>query len=216
MSLRGRILVRLGHFDEASRCFDQMLEIEPGLIDPTVQFIAHLGYVDLAWCLDDIAMADEHARRVAELAIRQNSGYLRAYSLSCSGAAHAIAGQYQAAIQSFTAGVIFLREARVAMEIEPEMLASIADCHLRSGAFDRAIENAHEAIAVSRARSARLPQCRASITLASALVAIHNGALRDEASTLLDTAETLIDVTGATIYQRLLDEARKKCAIQVN
>ncbi|MCK1379490.1 adenylate/guanylate cyclase domain-containing protein, partial [Bradyrhizobium sp. 24] len=61
--LRGRILVRLARFDEAQRCFDRILAIDPTLIDPTVQFIAHLGYVDLAWCLEDSAMASTHAWR---------------------------------------------------------------------------------------------------------------------------------------------------------
>jgi adenylate cyclase len=85
LSLRGRILVRLGRFDEARRCFDQILAIEPALIDPTVRFIANLGYVDLAWCLDDPKMANEHAGQVADLATRQGSPYLRAYSSVLAG-----------------------------------------------------------------------------------------------------------------------------------
>jgi adenylate cyclase len=210
-SLRGRIMVRLGDFEEARLCFDRMLAIEPGLIDPTVRFIAHLGYVDLAWCLDDAAMADEHAGRIADLAARQGSPYLRAYSLACNGSAHSVVGNYQAAIQSFSEGIKFLREARVAMEIEPEMLASLADCQLRSGAFAAAIETAEQALAVSEDRSARLAQCRSSMTLASALVA---AGLADERVTqLLDHAEQLIAISGATIYARLLEEARAQCVV---
>jgi tetratricopeptide (TPR) repeat protein len=84
LSLRGRILARLGRFDEARRCFDQILAIEPALIDPTVRFISNLGYIDLAWCLDDPALAAEHAGRVAELAMRQGSAYLRAWRWNLS------------------------------------------------------------------------------------------------------------------------------------
>jgi class 3 adenylate cyclase/tetratricopeptide (TPR) repeat protein len=214
LSLRGRILVRLGRFDEGRLCFDQMLAMEPGRIDPTVRFIANLGYVDLAWCLEDAAMASEHAWRVAEMATRQDTPYLRTYSLACTGIAHGVAGNYAAAVQALVEGVNYLREARVAMEVEPEMLASIADCQLRSGAVDAAIKTARETIAVCGDRNARLPQCRASITLASALVAMNNDG-HDEAAALLQSAEALIDLTGATIYNRLLDEARAKIGVRV-
>jgi adenylate cyclase len=215
LSLRGRILVRLGRFDEARRCFDQMLAIEPALIDPTVRFIANLGYVDLAWCLNDPIMANEHAGRVADLAMRQGSPYLRAYSFACSGTARSIGGNYEAAIQAFTEGIHFLREARVAMEIEPDMLASVADCQLRSGALDLAIGTAQEAILIALGRSARLPQCRASITLASALNATNEIEARNQAAELLDRAEQLIHVSGANIYLPLLEEARRNCVAQV-
>ncbi len=215
LSLRGRILARLGRFDEARLCFDRMLSIEPGLIDPTVQFIANLGYVDLAWTIDDPALASSHAWRVAEMATRQGSPYLRAYSLSCTGTAQSIAQNHQGAVQSFTQAVDFVRETRVAMEIEPELLANIADCQLRSGAITDAIEKAREAIAVSQDRSARLPQCRASITLATALVLTNNSEALDEAVELLGHAEELVRLTGADIYLPLLEEARGKFPLGV-
>jgi class 3 adenylate cyclase/tetratricopeptide (TPR) repeat protein len=211
LSLRGRILVRLGRFDEARRCFDQMLAIEPALIDPTVRFIANLGYVDLAWCLDDPNMADEHAARVEELATGQGSAYLRAYSFACTATARNIAGDYEGAILAFREGVNFLRQARVAMEIEPDMLASIADCQFRSGTLDPAIKTAQEAILIAEGRSARLAQCRASITLASALSATDDIEARNQAAELLDRAEQLIEVSGASIYAPLLKEARGRC-----
>ncbi|MCK1379489.1 hypothetical protein IVB33_18180, partial [Bradyrhizobium sp. 24] len=94
---------------------------------------------------------------------------MRAYSLACIGTAQGIAQNYHAAILSLTEGVEFVRAARVAMEIEPEMLASIADYQLRSGAHAAAVDKAREAIAVAQERHARLPECRATIALAAAL-----------------------------------------------
>ena len=70
-SLRGRILVRLGRFAEAERQLDEMLRIEPILVDPTIQFIPHFGYVELAWCRADAALAEDHASRVAAIAEAQ-------------------------------------------------------------------------------------------------------------------------------------------------
>ena len=213
MSLRGRILLRLGQFDEARLCFDRMLAIEPGLIDPTVQFIAHFGYVDLAWCFDDAAMAIEHAGRVAHLADRQGTPYLRTYSYACNGTAHGIAGNHQAAIEAFSQGIKYLREARVAMEIEPELLASLADSQLRAGAFQAAMETAQEAVAIACDRSARLAHCRARITLASTLVAVKSTDAQKRAIQLLEDAERLIGTSGASIYTRLLEEARARLAV---
>ena len=213
LSLRGRILVRLGRFDEARLCFDSILAIDPALIDPTVQFIANLGHVDLAWCLGDATMANEHAWRVVELATRQASPYMRAYSLACMGIAQGIAENYQAAIQSLAEGVELVRAARVAMEIEPEMLASIADCHFRSGALADAIDKAREAVAVAQDRHARLPECRATVTLAVALAASNDPERWAEAAALLHRAETLIEVTGASTYRPLLEEARRRLSV---
>jgi adenylate cyclase len=184
-------------------------------MDPTMQFISSLGYVDLAWCLGDAAMADEHARRVAVMAARHGSPYLRVYSLACKGTAHGVAGDYDGAIRALTEGVQFLRKARAAMEFEPEMLASLADCLARKGAHHQAIEAAQEAIAIARQRNARLPECRASITLGSALMLTKGDEGKDQAAELFNSAETLIRVSGACIYQRLLEEARGLLAAPV-
>jgi tetratricopeptide (TPR) repeat protein len=213
LGLRGRILLRLGRFDEARRCFDRILIIEPALIDPTVQFIANQGYVDLAWCVGDAEMATAHAQRVFDLATRQASPYLRAYSLAYMGIAHGVAGNYRAAIQSLSEGVDFVRAARVAMEIEPEMLASIAEYQLRSGAWEASIEKAKEAIDIARDRHTRLPECRAMITLAVAYAASEDPDRSDEAAMLVGHAEVAIEATGASIYRRLLEEARRQLSL---
>ncbi|MBR0989759.1 AAA family ATPase [Bradyrhizobium japonicum] len=213
LSLRGRILVRLGRFDEARLCLDRILAIDPTLIDPTVQFIANLGYVDLAWCLDDSAMASTHAWRVIELATRQASPYLRAYSLACIGTAQGIAQNYQAAIPSLTEGVEFVRSARVAMEIEPEMLASIADYQLCAGAHAAAVDKAREAIRVAQERHARLPECRATITLAAALAASNEPEHLGEVARLVEHAERLFNLTGAAIYGGLLEQVRRRLSV---
>jgi adenylate cyclase len=206
-SLRGRILVRLGRFEEARACFEHVLGIDQRLINPTVQFIANLGYVDLAWCLDDSEMAREHAARVAAAAARHNIPYLRAYSLACDGTAASIARDYRQGIASFREGIDFVRSARVAMEFETEMLASMADCHCRQGEFAEAIRTAEEAITVARQRSARLAECRASITLGTALLHTGGPGAEREARLHFDQARGLIAVSGAAVLIRLLDEA---------
>ena len=210
IALRGRILVRLGRFEDAVRTLDSMLDIEQDLVDPTVLLIPHLGYVDLAWCLDDGAMADKHARRVGEIAGRHGNPYLRVFALACAATARSIVGEFSDAIGVFRDGLSFLRETRAAMEYEPEMIASLADCYYRNGDLELAIATAREAIELARRRSARLPECRASISLGGALLAAHGPARAKEAEELFQSAENLIRITGASIYERHLWRERDR------
>ena len=166
MALRGRILVRLGRVEEARACLDATININD-LIDPTVLFIGHLGYVDLAWCIDDAAMALRHAANIGDLADRHGSSYLRAYRRAASATAHGIAGDYDLAVRATLDGLDRLAQTRAAVELEPELLASLAEYRMRSGDLTEARKAAEGAIALAHQRDARLPACRARITLAT-------------------------------------------------
>jgi class 3 adenylate cyclase/tetratricopeptide (TPR) repeat protein len=213
MGLRGRILVRLGRFEEAEKCFNLLLGIEENLLDPTARLIPHLGYVDLAWCLGDPALAERHASRLAQIAEKHESPYLRVFAFACIGTAKSVAGDFAAAARDFVAGLEFLRKTKAAMEYEPEILASLADCHYQNDEPGRAIEIAKEAIRMAQQRNARLPECRASITCGGALIAESGVTAVDEANVLFDRAEELIQVTGACIYELLLDRARQRASV---
>src|SRR5215813_95904 len=208
VSLRGRILVRLGRFGEADSCFQDMLRIEDKLLDPTLQFIPHLGYVDLAWCRGDADLAKRHAARVAEIADRSGTAYLRVYAFACSGTAKGLAGDYAGAAQDFVEGLAFVRTARASLGYEPELFASLADCHLQMGQPDLAVLAAKKAIDAARQRNTRLAECRASIIFAAALMAERGTTARSEAAELLKRAEALIERTGAVIYQPFLQRNR--------
>jgi adenylate cyclase len=215
VSLRGRILVRLGRFEESEKCFDLVLGVEENLLDPTLQLIPHLGYVDLAWCRGDSALAERHASRIAQIAEKHESPYLRVFAFACGGTAKSLAGDFAAAASDFVAGLEFLRKTKAAMEYEPEILASLADCLHQNDQPARAIDVAKEAIKIAQQRSARLPECRASITCAAALVAESGVGPVDEIEALFGRAEELIRVTGACIYEPLLAEARERARLML-
>jgi adenylate cyclase len=101
------------------------------------------------------------------------------------------------------------------MEYEPEILASLADCYYRSRELERAIATAREGIEIAQRRSARLPECRASITCGAALIAAHAIAGADEAESLFQRAEDLIRQSGATIYEPLLTKERTRLSALV-
>jgi tetratricopeptide (TPR) repeat protein len=215
MGLRGRILVRLGRFAEAQQCLNMLLRIEQTLLDPTVQFIPHLGYVDLAWCRGDAALAEKHALRVSEIAEKSGIPYLRVYAFACIGTAKSIAGDFAAAAREFTEGLQFVRRATASMGYEPEMLASLADCHYQMNEPQQAVAVATEAIDVARQRCTRLAECRASITYGAALLAEHGSARVHEAENLFRRAGELIRITGARIYEPLLMQERTRISALV-
>ena len=105
MAMRGQFLVRLGRLSEARQHLDSLLEIETTLADPTVQFIPHLAYVDLAWCRRDAGVAEEHAARVVEIAEITGIPYLRVFGFACTGTAKALAKNFIGAAREFGAGL---------------------------------------------------------------------------------------------------------------
>src|SRR5262249_5568073 len=110
----------------------------------------------------------------------------------------------------FTEGLEFVRKATASMGYEPEMLASLADCHYQMNEPQRAVALAAEAIDVARQRCTRLAECRASITFGAALLAEHGSARLHEAENLFRCAEDLIRITGARIYEPLLMRERTR------
>lgn len=204
MSLRGRILVRLGRFAEAEQWLAQMLSIEHTLHDPTVRFIPHLGYVDLAWYRNDPELAEKHASRIVQIANKSGGAYLQVYAFAYRGIANSLAGNFAAAEHDFIEGLEFVQKAKASMSYEPEIIANLADCYYRMEKLDSALDAAGKAITAARQRCTRLAECRASIICGAALLA-RDGALgRKEAEGLFRRAEDLIAVTGARIYEPLL------------
>jgi class 3 adenylate cyclase/tetratricopeptide (TPR) repeat protein len=207
LGLRGRALLRLGRFDDARACFDRLISINT-LIDPTVLFIAHFGYVDMAWCRNDPILAKQHAARIGILAERHGAAYLRLYHLAAQAISDGIAGDYQEAANGTSRTIGFLRQTRAAVEYEPELLANLADYQMRMGDMANATTTARDTIAMGKARGARLPVCRATITQASLAVLTEGAAGCATAISLLAEAEQLIEESGASIYRPRLEEAR--------
>ncbi|MDI1338901.1 adenylate/guanylate cyclase domain-containing protein [Polaromonas sp.] len=210
MGMRGRLLTRLGRLDEAEQCLGELLVMGRSSNDPVILQFAHFGYIDLAWCRRDAALAEEHYSHVAEIAARHENPYLRVFALSCRATVASIGGDFDTAARTYSEALKLVRSARVAMEFETELLASLAECQRRLGRFEQALDVAREAIDISRERSTRLPECRALVTLASAMLDVHGPASADEAQTLFAEAEHLVGLTGVTIYQDFLLQERSR------
>jgi adenylate cyclase len=208
-ALRGRILVRLGRFDDAARWLDKVLAVETLLVDPAVQFIPHFAYVDMANLRGDAALAAKHARRIDEIAKKSRSIYLEIYALGCDGLSHHTARDYDAATHAFQKAIELVQSAKASSEFEAEMIAVLADCHLRAGRTDTAIDTARDALALAQQRTARLSACRAALVLAEALTRRGTADARAEAQRHLDAVEVLIAETGSPIFAETAARARR-------
>lgn len=213
LSLRARILIHLNRIDEGRAWLDHMLAIEDGLIDPTVQFISHLGYVDLAWLSGDADMAQRHATRVSQLAERHGTPYLRVFAYACTAMAQALSGDTQAAVHGFEEGLDFMHAARAALDYEPDMMASLAECQALAGQYGEAFLTAERAIGLSRDRAARLPECRALIVAGEALIERFGHERCEDAISYFERAEALIRITGATVLEPRLKAMQDKLAV---
>ena len=206
LSLRGRILARLGHVKEARECLDRMLALEGALVDPTVRFIAHLGYVDIAAYLGDAALAQQHAASVCAIAERHQTPYLRVFSRLCEGVSHKLSGDVEAAASALADGLDCLRSTRAAMENEPDFLAALAECHLARGEIEAALNLASQSLELAAARNGRLAECRALLAQCGAHEAKRSGSA--QAREAWARARALIDKTGAAVYEPSLERVK--------
>jgi adenylate cyclase len=203
-SLCARILVRTGDFAAATRRIERLIASEKEHPDPAVRFIPHLADVEFGWLTQDEALADSHSRRIDELAVGSGVAYVAVYAAACRGLALSLAGDHVTAIQKLESAIRLAREAYAGLEYESEMLAFLAEVHLRSNSPAAALKVAEEAIAVAVARHARLAECRANIVKARALQAAGTFDRDHQADELFARAHALIAETGAAAYARLL------------
>ena len=206
-SLRGRILLRLGEVAPARDCFDKVLGQE-GSIDPTVTIIGHFGYVELARHLGDSMLAGEHASQTDVLAQRHGSAYLKFYAAVFQALADAAANRLDAAMGGIRFCMDLQERTRAAMEFKPELFAYLAEFQKEAGLLDQALATAAEAMSLSRAGSARLPLCRATIIHAEASFLTRREAAREDATEMLRAAQRLLEATGAELYRPLLVRAQ--------
>lgn len=206
LGMRARLLMRCGRFDEAEACWERMLAVQGAAADPAVQVIRHLGFVELAWCNDDVALAQRHSTQLSEMAERHALPYLRPIALTCRGMALTIAADHGGAAEAFVEALALVRGASLGIEYETEILAGHAECQRRARNMERARELAQEALDIARQRTMRLAECRAMTTL-GAIMLDERGIDDSGASQMLEAADKLMAQTGAFIYRGHLQAA---------
>jgi class 3 adenylate cyclase/tetratricopeptide (TPR) repeat protein len=210
LGMRGRLLTRLGRFEDARAHLSWFLSVGESLVDPVLRQIAHYSFVDLAVCSDDPDLARTHSDIVGEIADKHRNPYMRVFALSSRGMTLTIAGDLAAATSTFSEALETIRGASVSLELESEVLANLSECHRRLGNIDLGLQLAGEAIEMSRQRSTRLAECWALISQAALWADARETKQLAQAQASLDAAEALIGKTGAKIYQSPLQIQRRR------
>jgi len=200
LGMRARLLMRCCRFDEAQACWESMLKVQGAASDPAVQVIRHLGFVELAWCNDDAALAQTHSTQLTEMAQRHALPYLKPIALTCRGMALTIAADHEGAANAFDEALALVRGVSLGIEYETEILIGHAECQRRARNLERARELAQEALDIARQRTMRLAECRAMTTL-GAIMLDDRSAEDNGTSLMLEAAERLMAQTGAFIYR---------------
>ena len=175
-SLRGRILVRLGRFAEAERQLTRCCGSSRSSSTPPSS-----SFPISAMSIWPGAGRTRRSRRTMRRASRRSPN-AAALPICTSTPVPSAARQRPsrgispAASIDFADGLEFARAAKAAMEYEADMLAGLADCHYNLGSIEQAITASRAAIELAAARTARLPECRASITCAAALISCPDAA----------------------------------------
>ncbi|MHC2332688.1 ATP-binding protein [Bradyrhizobium sp. USDA 4454] len=202
-SLHARLLVRTGSFDVARASIAKLVASESGHPDPAVLFIPHHAGVEMAWLTQDEKLADFHSLRIDEITRRSDTPYVAVYASVCRGLALSLAGDHAAAIQMLESAIRLAREAFAGLEYESDMLAFLAEIHLKSNNLAAALSVAEQGIAVARERRARLAECRSTLVLAHVVNADSLRYPQYRLTEVLARARLLIEETGASPYERL-------------
>ncbi len=208
LSIRIRLLGRLGRFDEARACLDRMRAEQDAWSDPVIGQIAHYVNVDLAWAMQDPSLLGRHATEVALIAQKHPSPYSRVIAMACQGLAEQTLGEWTRAKQNCLGALALVRETRAAVDFEAEALASLCECHLHLAEFAEALQVARDTIELSRRRTNRIAECRGLI--AAGAVLVRSPQLEQpglSAPAMLGAARQLIELTGARFLERDWREA---------
>lgn len=206
LSVRSRLLVRLGRLDEARDCLDRMAGIEAraSSAEAPIPGMTAMGRIELAWASGDVALARESAAELRRQVQRSETPYMRIFMHGYEALAAMVEGEWASALRGYGEAVKLVRASGAAREFETELLAGLAECCWRMGDPQLAHAHASEAIALSEERATRVAHCRALIARAAAASALGEPAAHPD----FGAAEKMIAHTGAIALAGALATAR--------
>jgi class 3 adenylate cyclase/tetratricopeptide (TPR) repeat protein len=203
--LRGRTLVMLNRKEEARPFLDRILQLESSQVDPLHHVMPSMAYVDVAWAEGNVGLAQEHAERAFSLALKSGNPYLRVYAQACRGFSHVITGRLTSAIEDLSDALSFARSRKAGLELEPRILADLANAFRLNGDSAAALSTVDQAIKVATERHARVPECLARIVRADLLLRSTTSDQTAEGRQELERAVALMQETGAMLFEAFIN-----------
>jgi adenylate cyclase len=206
--LRASVLIALGRFEEAELWLARLMQTEEAGSEPIIQYIPHFAAVELAWLRGDVVAAKWHASEVARYARQSAVPFVLVKSLICQGMSAFIGGDFPAAESVFRAALATARQGGAGLDYEARLLALLTETYVRAGEAERAVHTLTEATEAALRRTDRFSECHAAVAGAMALASSGRTDRLRKAAELLGRADELIAITGAVIFQPLLEQAR--------
>lgn len=156
----------------------------------------HQGFVDLARVTGDASTAFAHAEQAITVAEEIGSAFAREQAYSTLGLAHLLAGRWDEACEAFERSLAVINDTGTGLSDAAYKLIGLAKSQLGRGDVAAARASVLQALDRAAPRQARLAELWARITFAR--IAITEGPDHwEEAARALDTAERLVEETGA-------------------
>ena len=210
LTTKAATLCYMGRPQEAAKALAGALRVAAEQEDIETEGWAHAFCVLLARCGGRVENMFDHAMQADAIAEKIGSSLSRVYSLGYVGHAHLMLGRADQATEAFERAIALVRRARTGLDLEPFLLAGLADALLGTGEPARALQCAQEAVALALERTARLvlPNCYRA--LADAALALGKA---DGAERALDDATRIIEETGGRAELPFIDRARRRLAL---
>jgi adenylate cyclase len=202
------VLHEMGMFSAAERATatSRRLAAEIGRND--LPFIALQESLEVAH-RGELEAAARMAGEAVAMARAQHNANITSVGMLHLGEIHALRGSWSDAQSALEESLQIARESGTTLNLEARMLAPLARAHLAQGEPARALATAEEAIAVARKRGARHHEALALIAHAEVMLGTAGAARREEIESALIAAATLIEETGAALYELDLVRVRE-------
>jgi tetratricopeptide (TPR) repeat protein len=178
--LRGQVLAEMGRLREAQATVDEAVGLARACDDVESLGWALGTYPLLAWLNGEPGDSLARARDSAEIAERLGSSFSRTAAHVGLAYAHNARAEWDEAGSAAERALEIAREARAAIQYEPQMCAALAEAKTGSRDYRAAVELAERAIGVARRRETRVFEVNAAIALARALRSLEGVAARDQ------------------------------------
>jgi len=155
---------------------------------------------------------DVRAHEAVAMAESLGSPFSLAHTLNGLAIAQTARGKWDEAIAASEQALEIIRHKRIAVEVEPSLLAIYADALLGAGRLNEARSAAESSISRSLERLRPVAKLDAEIILARILLADGNTAEHGRIAGLLDSASEGISATCARVYELFVSMARAELA----
>ncbi|HKY76019.1 MAG TPA: AAA family ATPase [Acidimicrobiia bacterium] len=208
LAIRGELLVRAGRLEEGRAEVEHAVKLardheQAELVAWGLPELVHIAF--LTGEGDSPLSEMQEAKRLAE---ESGNRVMTVRALGAVGAAQLMDGRLSEAVETLTHGLGIMREQRLGLFEEPNLLCYLARAHLAGGDVAAAREQARQAVEAAHQQEALVLECFSLLTLGRVL---HETAAGDDlAAEALSGALRLLNEVGAIAYEPFVAEERAR------